>query len=63
MLKMDHINIVKSPIKVSYKVGADGIYSCRDYGNGAESTSLVIPKEAFIMAYKAYTIGNTETEK
>lgn len=56
-------NTTEAPIKESYKFGADGIYFCRDYGNGAESTRLVIPKEAFIMAYKAYILGNTETEK
>lgn len=56
-------NIVESPIKESYKVNADGVYFCRDYGNGTESTRLIIPKEAFIMAYKAYILGNTETEK
>lgn len=56
-------NIVGSPVKESYKVRANGICFCRDYGNGIESARIVIPKETFIMAYKAYILGNTETEK
>ena len=56
-------NIVESPIKESYKVGADGIYFCRDCGNGTEITRLIIPKEAFVMAYKTYILGSTESGK
>lgn len=56
-------NTTEAPIKESYKVGADGIYFCRDYGNGTEITRLIIPKEAFVMAYKTYILGSTESGK